>query len=724
MYDLDKIKRIDIRYIIQSETRQTFSKNTLPICPFCNSGKGVNGSPAFSINPRKNIFTCFSCNKTGNPIEFIKYLKEFDSKQAIQYLNEKYSSVPLSEPEPEQKIVQDISKTIYAIKHNPIDKATEYLKSRTIQVELLPEQSYFYDVIENAVVFVDSKEKLINKRLINPNSNIKAKFVKGSNIKNAIYDKLFKPDEKEIFIVEGVINAFSIPEKSVIAIFTTSNKLNDQDKIIPYISDKKIVIAFDNDAAGNICSQYYIDLFTRINIPILSIERLIFPLNKDLNDLKKKNGVTPWINDKKNYKEVYEAKNSVDIFSTQAKVEDLYIRVGTDFYMKTERPTAKGTLVPELILWKLSTIRADHGSRQIDKITKFTRFINIPNNTGSYQRILNGCYNLYDPLKHNPQEGECTITIEFIKHIFRDKFSVALDWLTILHRKPNQNLPVICLVSKKQGTGKSTFLKWLYSIYGNNSIILGNEDFQGNFNSHYASKLLICIDETVIEKRLLKEKIKRLATADTINLEAKGRDIVKMDFIGKFILCSNKEDNFIEMEVEDSRFFAIKVEKPEIENHLMLESLEKEIPAYIHFIQTRTIEHKRESRLWFKPDIYRTEALTNIIKSTRSKVEIALIEWFEEVFYFEEVGNSIECTPKLLANEIKDSVKNFSNLSFEIVRILKSQWDLSAKEMKRFTFPCITAFYDLDNEEDSKIRWKKSTGTPYIIEKEFIKQIR
>jgi len=58
-----------------------------------------------------------------------------------------------------------------------------------------------------------------------------------------------------------------------------------------------------------------------------------------------------------------------------------------------------------------------------------------------------------------------------------------LDYLTILFLKPAEKLPALCLVSKEQKTGKSTFLHWLQKIYGDNAVILGNEDFSSNFNT-------------------------------------------------------------------------------------------------------------------------------------------------------------------------------------------------------------------------------------------------
>jgi len=400
-----------------------------------------------------------------------------------------------------------------------------------------------------------------------------------------------------------------------------------------------------------------------------------------------------------------------------------YIRVGNDYYLKGYTISSKKEKIPELKLWKISLIKQDyyHVRNFINMIPKYISFTNVPDNTENYLNVIEGCYNLYEKIKDNPIEGNCEKTLDFLKGIFQDKIIMALDYLSILYKIPTQNLPVICLVSKEQKTGKTTFLKWLCAIYGNNAIILGNEDFSGNFNSHYASKLIIGIDESFIEKRLIKEKIKRLTTDNRINLEAKGKDIVRMDFIGKFILCSNNEDNFINMDDSDNRFFVVKLNKIEKENPFLLDEINNEIAAFLHFIKTRRIENEFKSRLWFSPEVYRTAALENIIKHSRSKVEKELIYWFNDIFsYIEE--NEINVTPKLLAKQIESSMRGYPmSLKTEIENILKKNWNLShIGKNGRFRFPTLEKSFKSNNEYEYEIRWENDNGKYYSVTRKLI----
>ncbi|MFA6924392.1 MAG: primase-helicase family protein, partial [Bacteroidales bacterium] len=207
-----------------------------------------------------------------------------------------------------------------------------------------------------------------------------------------------------------------------------------------------------------------------------------------------------------------------------------YLRVKTDYYFKGYRVTSKGERVSEIVFWKKGTIREDYGKIPdfFSMIPKYVNFCNVPDNTETFRQTVERCYNLYEKILHIPKENttekDFQSTINFLKHIFQEKYDVALDYLTLLYRYPTRNLPIICLVSKENETGKTKFLQWLKEIFGNNAIILGNEDFDSRFNSHWASKLIVGIDESFIDKRLIKEKIKRLCTDNSINFEAKSKD--------------------------------------------------------------------------------------------------------------------------------------------------------------------------------------------------------
>jgi phage/plasmid-associated DNA primase len=69
-------------------------------------------------------------------------------------------------------------------------------------------------------------------------------------------------------------------------------------------------------------------------------------------------------------------------------------------------------------------------------------------------------------------------------------------------------LPILLLVSEERNTGKSTFLNFLKAVFENNVTFNTNEDFRSQFNSDWAGKLLIMVDEVLLNRREDSERLK------------------------------------------------------------------------------------------------------------------------------------------------------------------------------------------------------------------------
>ncbi len=424
------------------------------------------------------------------------------------------------------------------------------------------------------------------------------------------------------------------------------------------------------------------------------------------------------------------SKLSQDELKEQA---EKYKRIGTNYYIYTDILTAKKKKVKILKRWTKLTIKDDHGSKIFEHIEKFIDFVNIPDNTDQYKRNFGGCFNLYEPIPHKPEPGEWKITEYFLKHIFGNYYDVGLDYLQIIYLQPTQNLPILCLVSKEQKTGKTTFLKWLSNIYGDNSVTLGNEDFGNKFNTHWISKLIIGIDETAIDKKLVKEQLKRYATSDTILEEKKGIDKIRRDFIGKLILLSNNENNFIQMDEEDNRFFVLKVPTVEREDPDINIKLEKEIPAFLHHIVNRKLEHPKKSRLWFSPELYITNSFQRVVKNTKTIIEKALSDYLadlaDNIRSMDDSGeaNSINIVPARIAEAINPMIRGINGLNIKIGDILKDTWGLTPTEKpERYQYPYFdfTDPHHLTEERERVIRFNSQTGKFYKIPFDLIDEKR
>lgn len=310
-----------------------------------------------------------------------------------------------------------------------------------------------------------------------------------------------------------------------------------------------------------------------------------------------------------------------------------FIRVRTSYYKKIQKPLLSGDFVECLSPWSLDVIKQDYGRKWIElfeKMPKYDGFCNIPDHL-NYMRAFKGFYNQYEPLTVVAKEGGFEAILMFLEHIFQEQSNIAIDYLTILFQKPTERLPILCLVSKERGTGKTTFLNLLKEIFGANMTYNNNEDFRSNFNDSWVNKLIIAVDEVLLDRKEDSEKIKNLSTARSYKIESKGVDRTEVEFFGKFILCSNNEDDFIFIDPLETRYWIRKVNPLINADPLMLEKLKAQVPAFVYFLKTRIVANERKSRMWFSPEDLITESLKRVKRRFRNKVESELIEIITEI---------------------------------------------------------------------------------------------
>jgi hypothetical protein len=291
-------------------------------------------------------------------------------------------------------------------------------------------------------------------------------------------------------------------------------------------------------------------------------------------------------------------------------------------------------------------------------IPKYDSFYVEPNwSPKDYRRVLHNCYNLVEPLMWDLKPGRFDTTLKFLKHLFQgegtiewddesqtykennikgDQFTVAIDYLTIIHQYPKQKTFVPCLVSRDQRTGKSTFLEWLCMVYSGNGTILDNERFKMNFNSHYASKFIIGLDEGFldVEKKAERERLKKMVTSKTMFLENKGVNVKEIPYHGKLIICSNDADNLMKMEAEDTRWFVVKVpgiDKKDVDVDLDKKMMD-EIPYYLHYITNRQIHHEKVDRLWFATEDFVTDQMKKIVEITKARLDATVENFIKDMF--------------------------------------------------------------------------------------------
>lgn len=395
-----------------------------------------------------------------------------------------------------------------------------------------------------------------------------------------------------------------------------------------------------------------------------------------------------------------------------------YFRVGDDYYKFVMVPNKYQQVEKRFVRRLKTTIQEDHGKKFTPFVPKYESFCNVPDHT-NYQQVFNNCFNVYAAFEHEPEPGDCQTILDFVRHIFQEHYELGLDYIQILYQRPTQILPILCLVSKQNSTGKSTFIKLLKAIFTQNCTIIGNDDLGNQFNGFWSTKLIVACEESFIEKKVIIEKIKALSTADKINMNKKGKDQDEIDFFAKFILASNNEDTFIFASRDDVRYWVRKVPVfSGVEKVNLLAEMIEEIPAFLDFLNKRQMSTKNESRMWFHKDLLRTDALDKLIHNSRPGIEKEIYEHIKPLFI--EFGETeIYLTPTDINQFFLKKTQDISYLA----KIFKEGFgvkpytnDEGIAAVKSYQIP----YWFTDGEGNVERRVHTRKGRPFIFQAEKI----
>ncbi|WP_322934112.1 primase-helicase family protein [Bacteroides sp. CG01] len=310
---------------------------------------------------------------------------------------------------------------------------------------------------------------------------------------------------------------------------------------------------------------------------------------------------------------------------TSLGAEDRFERIGTTYYKIVRQPNAAGQLIERSIPWTIEAIRQDYGKDFLANVPKYDGVCCVPSHL-DYQPVVGNFKNKYSPLSHIHAEGEWQCIESLVRHIFGEQYDLGLDYLQILYTMPLQKLPILLLVSEERNTGKSTFLNFLKLLFEANVTFNTNENFRSQFNDDWNGKLVIVVDEVLLNKREDSERLKNLSTTRNYKMEAKGRGREEVSFFAKFVLCSNNEYLPVVIDPGETRYWVRKIPKLTTDDTTFLEKIRYEIPAFLHALTYRQLSTAEESRMWFDPRLIDTDALQKIIRANRNRVELELAE--------------------------------------------------------------------------------------------------
>ena len=395
-----------------------------------------------------------------------------------------------------------------------------------------------------------------------------------------------------------------------------------------------------------------------------------------------------------------------------------YLRVGTTYYKTIEKPTISGDKLQILTKWSRETIIHDHEKKYLSKIPKYDGFCCIPEHI-NYRKFIDGFYNLYNEIPFQPASGEIQkenipFSINFMSHIFGEQLEFGLDYIKILLLYPTQILPILCLVSKERSTGKTTFIKWMKEVFGLNMTYIKGDSFGSQFNSDWASMLLVAIDEVFFDKKEITERLKYLSTTNKDKIEAKGKDREEAEFFAKFILCSNNEDNFIQIDENEILFWIRKINPIKQENTEFLKNLIAEIPAFLKFLKDRKFSTQKFTRMWFTPAQIRTKALQKLVFKNANKLELKIIELLYEFFESNE-DQEIHVVPQDILSMVNRMFRPTYWTRNDVRNVLKDSWKLEPQK-NGLTY----IRYDIDFS--GNFYQNNAVGRFFTIKKDFILQ--
>lgn len=396
------------------------------------------------------------------------------------------------------------------------------------------------------------------------------------------------------------------------------------------------------------------------------------------------------------------------------------IHVLNEYFEVSIGTNPRREIVPKLYQRDVADLSRTYGKEVLEMATMYQDFANEPCNIKSkYERelLVGGkmFYNIYPEPAKEAKQGDCYTILGFIKHIFGEKYELGLDYLQILYTMPKHPLPVLVLVSKEQGTGKSMFTNLLKALLGNCVTKIGSNDVKQDFND-FVKSLVVVFEEFTNGDKDFYNIIKKYSTEQSsVRVNEKFQRPYEVYVYLKFVMTSNDEDDFLKICINDSRFCVLKVPIPPHKNPSLNDVIIDEIPAFMYFLENRQIKNPRRDRLWFTPEQFDSEAKQKVIEVTEDRMSARIKEFLIKAF--EQNPNEKEIA--MPAKDIGDAVCKYFKM--------KSVYSSSAMKpaimqlpntriSKLVKVPTVTVSDDLKTISiDKEV---KKPATPFIFKRE------
>jgi hypothetical protein len=191
--------------------------------------------------------------------------------------------------------------------------------------------------------------------------------------------------------------------------------------------------------------------------------------------------------------------------------------------------------------------------------------------------------------------------VKFFKHLTNnDKESIEYiyDWVanSLLGRKNECYLTLI----GNSGVGKGVFAKMLRLIHEESYHCTNQRYTESQFNGTLCGKTLLYLNEIQVQNDTQSNKIKLLSD-DEIEIEAKGKETIKVDNFINVLITTNNIDNF-RMGPDDRRLSIVNLNADNLQESLTSEeitkfSTDKEMnKQFVNFLLTRPIKNNMNQK--------------------------------------------------------------------------------------------------------------------------------
>lgn len=232
-------------------------------------------------------------------------------------------------------------------------------------------------------------------------------------------------------------------------------------------------------------------------------------------------------------------------FLTTIEANRLYTPMGTQGNMLKPTSAAKAWVTWEHRDFVEECRYVPGGEEYIEgKLYNRWRDSGVPPKEGDVQPWLDFLYNAI------PRKDEALLMMQMYAYLLQNRGKVRSE-------------KVVILISPDQSTGKSTIARVLGAIFGEgNHVSIDPSSFKGDFNSHYAEREIVQMDEVIKFHAGDMGRLERYITDPMVDINRKGWEVYHAPNHMNFIMTSNRPDS-IPLKPGERRAFVLEV-TPEV----------------------------------------------------------------------------------------------------------------------------------------------------------------